>query len=245
MRLETVLFDSVSSYGRMAKVLARTVAKHSPETPLTIHTKKGYDSELTRIACSYVWNKTSYLDNARKTKYHHDIIQEARNGDEICLIDCDTFVLRPLDALGRMDFDIAVTTRVRTRYPVNTGVVFVRVSEQTKHWYIRWYEMVRELMRNKVLIMKTHPKYGGINQCALGLLREQTHALSIRSLDCKEWNLTSDLYHEFNPDVTRIVHIQGQLRQRIIHKSPVGNHKVVQMEKMWRSYETESSTART
>lgn len=239
MRLETVLFDKESSYGTFTEVLKHTAKLNSPHTPLTVHEITDDDHEFVSQACPYVWEKTSYLDNARKTKYHNQIVQDAKNGDEICLLDCDTFILRSMNFsdMKRMNFDLAITHRPKNKYPVNTGVVFVRVSERTKRWYADWLRAVERLMREKDLIIKYHPKFGGINQSALGMLRERLHDLCIVRIPCEEWNLTSDLHHKYKEGQTRLVHIHGALRHRIVNHSPTGGPIVHKLAELWRSYE--------
>lgn len=239
MRLESILFGDSKAYARMAKVFQYTAQLNSPNTPLTLHHLKCDDHKLIEIATSeFVDAHEAWVDNARKTKHHCNIVQNAKNGDEICLIDCDTFILHDLSEIQNYDFDIMLTSRRgMSRYPFNSGVVFVRVNEKTKEWYRQWYKNVKELMVDKKLMNKFHRAYGGINQSALGMLLRSDHYLKVKNVPCWIWNCASDVHGYFDIRKTKVVHVNGQLRHVLVHNASQGSEVVMKLASIWRGYE--------
>jgi hypothetical protein len=154
------------------------------------------------------------------------------------MMDVDLLVLQDLSPIENLDFDLAYTTRKKRTAPVNSGVVFVRVSERTKVWYEKWYENVLNLLESRTLFSQWRRRYGGINQCGLGMLLESSHDLKLLSLPCQVWNLCYDEHNKIQSG-TKIVHIHGGLRMCLFHNRRPIPHPYRQLVKLWRGYEEE------
>ena len=235
MRIESILFGETKAYQRMAQVLERSCKENSPNTPITIRRIESADEELFHMGKKKV---RTYIDNARKTKHHRNIVLEAKDGELIGLLDCDMMVLKDLSPVEHYNFDFAFTPRPQGSHRlINSGAVFVRVSDKTRDWYIRWYENVEKLFRDDKLFVKWSKLFGGVNQSSLGMLLTEPHDLQLEELTCLEWNLIYDHWKKFNPMVTRIVHIQGVLKEACVGKGRATQPEVRRLVPIWRSFE--------
>lgn len=238
MRLETVIFNLSSKFARMARVLTASAAVNSPLAPLTVHRLTEDDSEIGALRATI--RRKKLLDNARKTKHHKRIIQAARDGELLGMLDVDMLVTGDLTEIAGRDFDVAVTLKPPgSVYWFNSGVVFVRVSEATRWLYRRWYDTVCGLLVDPIEREYWRGGYGGINQSAFGKLMEtgELQGLNILELPCAEWNSIRETWHEFD-DRTKAVHLLGQLQTaclRCYRGQP--NTAIAALTRIWKSYE--------
>jgi hypothetical protein len=226
MKVHTVHFSSSPLYKRFCTVLAASIRLHSPNTPLVVHRVLDCDSEImSKLGKGRIGHD---INNALKTKYHNDIVQNTENGEMICLIDVDTIVLGDLSDIEQEgEFDLVLTVR-STLARINTGVVFVRVSERTKSWYQRWYDLVLEILQDPKRLRHLKAKYAGINQSALSVMLLKTHNLIIKHVPCEIWNCTPTCYSKFSLS-TKVVHMLEQTRGAISrgHQTRGKTHKII------------------
>ena len=143
----------------------------------------------------------------------------APDGDEIALLDADTMVLGPLDEVWAAHFDVAITMRAVSRrfphvFPFNAGVVFLRVSPAIRAFMWAWAAENARMLEDRQHHRRFQPRYGGINQSALGFLRESgaMDALAVLEIPCQRWNCEDSTWERFDAQ-TRILHIKGDLRR--------------------------------
>lgn len=223
MRIEAVLFDGSKEYDEMALALKRSVEANSPNTPIRIRRVKTKDKEILDQKGGF---REVIMDNARKTKHHLKVMKDAKNGELIGMFDVDLIVLNDLSSIEEMDFDLAYTIRRSDNYlPINSGVVFVRKSKKTMQFYQDWHDNVMFMLEHPETYSVWTKKYGGINQCGLGMMLEESHTLKTLKLPCREWNMTSDLYMGFASS-TKIVHVQSGLRKSLIYRFPISNASI-------------------
>jgi hypothetical protein len=146
---------------------------------------------------------------------------DAADGAEILLIDADTMILQPLDDLWSRPFDFAYTTK-DSRFPFNSGVVAVRVSDRMREFFRRWLDENRAMLGDRVHHQAWRQKYGGINQAALGRALESGWARDLRvaELPCREWNCEDSQWRYFTAEKTRIVHVKSALRAAVLGHGP-------------------------
>lgn len=238
MRVETLCFGL--AYQRYLKVLEYSMKKYSPNTPFTANHFDNIDKQIQQQTRKM---HHVYKENTFKTKVFFEIVEQANDGELLCLMDCDMFVLGDLSVIQQQEFDFAYTVRPSQRYPFNTGVVFVRVSSKTKVWFQRWYKYVQKFAEDAALFSRQRQKYGRINQCGLGMLLERPHDLLILPLECAIWNACPQTLTQFSPETTKIVHILGELRERILNGRHSSNSKVLQAANIWRELENEASNS--
>lgn len=162
----------------------------------------------------------AYEHNQQKLDHWAQAVEESRDGDQLLLIDADTMVLRPLDAIWQLSFDVVITTRPTScRLPFNAGVVFARVNTRTRHFFVRWTLENRRMLRDRLRHQEWRKHYGGINQAALGCVMHDESAkpadqrVQFLELPCREWNCEDSSWPSFDPSLTRIVHVKSALRE--------------------------------
>lgn len=221
-------------YERMAKVLEYSAHKHC----------KGWDvnvAHLTPPNYVSIMGNQSHVWNTQKLEHWRRRTLDAPNGAELLLIDGDMIVMKPLDDIWRIDFDVAYTLRDGgSRLPLNGGVVFVRVSDATRAFIDRWWEVNVKFLGNSQQHRHWRAKYAGINQASFGyLLEHEVGALKIHKLRCSEWNLCE--WERHDPLAARIIHIKSGLR-RVLFKLPplgTGGTNVKNIVRMWNAEELE------
>lgn len=223
-------------FRRLARVLEWTAQQHCcgwavdvcevPAAPLS--------APLTEAA------RLAYEHNAQKLDEWARVVETAADGECLALVDADTIILRPLDPVWGLAFDIALTARARgARLPINSGVVFVRVSEATRAFFRHWRDETRRMLATPAHHAPWHRKYGGITQAALGFIREtrNTDGLLVRELSCQEWNCDETAWPMCTA-FTRIVHIKSGLRGLIFGQpGPALRSPIRELAGMWRRLE--------
>lgn len=157
--------------------------------------------------------------NSRKLDRWVELVEGSADGDRLLLIDADTMVLRPLDDVWDQPFDLAYTVREACRFPLNGGVVFVRVSEAVRVFMRAWAVENATMLADRAYHTRWQMRYGGINQAAFGALLEGGALAALRTLrlPCREWNVEDSTWQRFDPAVARILHIKSNLRLACLH----------------------------
>lgn len=237
-RLEACYFEAApSTFGRMARVLEATARRHCPGWRVNVRSIV----PPRRVSALGI---PSHAHNTQKLEEWARLIAEALDGERVLLIDADTAILRPLDDVWAMDFDLAYTVRPEgSTFPFNGGVVFVRVNARTRQFMERWRALNAEfLATNDGTHRAWRVKFGGINQASFGSLLEAGAGaeLSIQPLPCAEWNCEDETWHAHDTDVTRILHIKGALRRTLFLKGQGPTPRAVErMANLWRDLEAE------
>lgn len=198
-----LLEGSKPNYERMAKVLEKSVKRFSPHTPIDIqtHTKDLSIQSKTRS------NKEWYENNGNKTALQNKVVQKARSGSLIGFLDCDMVVLGDLSSIADLDFDLAYTERDKgTRWRLNTGTIFVRVSPRMKEFYQKWYATAMDMLARPNFLHRFSTRYGGVNQSSLAwMIRNAADGVKLLSLHCDEWNCRDSVWG--NKEITKIIHL--------------------------------------
>jgi hypothetical protein len=212
-RLEACYFGAVESmWWRLARVLAYTAAEHCTDWQVQVR-------PIVPPRLQSALGIPSHVHNTQKMEHWHRIITEAADGECLLLMDADTMILRPLDDVWTQNFDLGYTTK-ETRFPFNSGVVFVRVSPRVRAFVSEWRAENLRMLGDARHHQVWRKQYGGINQAALGslLARPAPCKLTLAKLPCLEWNCEDSHWATFDPAVTRIVHIKGALRRAVFFK---------------------------
>lgn len=231
-RLVAPYFGENPRYLRMARVLDYTAALHCA----------GWDRQVRRIepppiTDAHMAAAASHVYNTQKMESWYQAVMAAADGDRLALLDADMMIVRPLDDVWDLPFDYAYTTK-DSRFPFNSGVMFLRVSPKVRAFVQAWRDENRRMLREYDFHMPWRKKYGGINQASLGYALDSGLAadLTIARLPCPEWNCEDTSWRTFDPAVTRIVHIKSQLRLAIFQdgRPPEKSGPIIQL---WRGLE--------
>lgn len=196
-----------NQWTRLAQVLAHSAARHCPDWTVQV---EAIALPKPRARCS-----SGYVDNTHKLDRWCAVAAAAPDGTQLLLIDADTVILRPLEAIWAQPFDVAYTVRpAASRFPLNAGVVFVRVSDRARAFMTAWRDENRQMFADAARHQPWRKRYGGINQAALGAVLASAHVadLAIARIPCAEWNCEDSTWADFDPAVTRILHVKSQLR---------------------------------
>lgn len=232
-RLESGYFGSGREggiYSRLAHVLKSSAHRHCPH----------WDINVVRIHPgqyqSAAGNQT-FIWNTQKLAFWRDQVLGGPDGARLMLMDSDTLIVRPLDEVWALDFDVAYTVR-KHKLPLNGGVVFVRISERTRRFFDVWWKTNLRFLGSKGEHKPWRLKYAGINQAALGhTLEKADHGCSVLKLPCNEWNLCD--FEKFDAETTRIIHIKDHLRRMALSLYPVPHPtaKMLKLVQLWKEAE--------
>lgn len=191
-------------WSRMAAVLEASARRHCPAWRVAV-------TAIGTAPVGSALGVETYERNTHKLDHWAAVVADAEDRDRLLLIDADTIVLRPLDDVWSLDFDLAYTVRPK-RFPLNGGVVFLRVSDRVRAFVTRWAALNRAMLNAPKPTWKA--EFGGINQAAFGtLLAEGDHGLTLLGLPCAEWNCEDTSWPSYDPAVTRILHVKDALRR--------------------------------
>lgn len=234
MRLYACHFGG-GAWDRMARVLAHSTLKHCPgmgfkveqiESPI----EQGIDP--------------SYSSNTAKLDAWVRVACESPEGEVLCLMDADCMVLRDLRPIENLDFDFAYTLRSPSRLPFNAGVVFARMGTKAGAFLRAWRDVNRRMILEPKFHQLWRARYGGINQAALGFVLENGLAeklgVKLATVPCREWNCEDSSWSQFDPAVTRVVHIKSSLR-RSIFSLGASRLDLRPLVRIWRELEREAS----
>ena len=186
---------------RHARALLNSlVATYDGSPPPILLYHSGLDaselSELCRISPTIagresgrtIEGKDGTTRAASKTHIWAQIVEEAEDGVQLALIDCDTVVIKPLERFFADDFDVAYTYKTHEEenlsQPLNTGVLLIKVTDATRRFMRDWARGTDELFGKSGI----RRDWGAEDQAALGTMlgtREQeAYARPIRAGGC-------------------------------------------------------------
>lgn len=224
--------DPDQVWARMVRVLRFTAETYCPNWVIHVHQ---IQPEPMRSALGI----QSHVHNTQKMEHWYRVVTGAPDGARLLLLDADMMILRPLDDVWDRDFDLAYTVKPQERFPFNSGVVFLRVSDRTRAFVAEWRRENRRMLGDSRHHQVWRKQYGGINQAALGYMLSlgERAGVKLLKLQCREWNCEDSSWAAFDRGVTRIVHIKSGLRRAIFFGSPLPRAGVAELVKAWRQLE--------
>ncbi len=222
---------------RLARVLEMTAARHCPGWRVEIEQRKpGVSPRLPNASSGDVAN-TWKLDR------WCEVVEAAAQSEQLLLIDVDTAILQPLEAIWELPFDVAYTVRPAvSRFPLNAGVLFLRVNDQSRAFLRAWRDENRKMLGDALRHGRWRRKYAGMNQASLGCLLEGKvvpGGAELLRVPCQEWNCEDSTWEAFS-ECTRILHIKSQLRLAIFNGVP-GHRELRPLVALWRRLEHEAA----
>lgn len=216
-RLESCYFgDQLGRpWHRLAGVLRYTAERHCPGWSIRVE-------EIAPVALDHRLGARTLVRNSQKLERWRSVVAAAAEGDRVLLIDTDTMIVNPLDDVWDLEFDVAYTTKP-AEYPINGGVMFLRVSPAVRAFMDRWAAENLRMLKDPGFHQPWRRRFAGINQASLGYLLEEARpaAVAFRELPCATWNCEDASWDVFDPTVTRIVHVKSALRLACIDTQPI------------------------
>jgi hypothetical protein len=246
--LHTVFFEGADAdpfWGRMLRVLELSAAEHSPATPLVVHRREGHGG-ATRAALDP--GSASFADNSHKMRLWREIVDGAADGEMIGLIDADMMVTGGLAGAAGLAGDVIYTARPEgARFPLNSGVMFFRVSPRVRRWVHVWHGLNEGMLRDARRHAEWRERYGGINQAAFGetlaIAGELMPEVDVRAVPCAVWNCEETGWADFKVGETRLVHLKGRLRRVLRDGRMARLPQVRRICEMWRRFDVMAGEA--
>jgi hypothetical protein len=163
------------------------------------------------------FNRTrSFISNSIKLRKWTEEIRKCGKGDNVVLMDADMLILGDPFKAFKEDFDIGYTKRTNSKWPLNGGVVFIKVDKWTKTFMNTWLKNNDIMLEDLEFHKKWQQKYAGINQASFGYMIENFGFLfKLNPFPCKIYNACGEDLPDFDENVTKILHVKGKLRQAI------------------------------
>ena len=218
-RIITVQFDYQNdTYALLLKMMEYSVKRNMPNTVMDM---------VIAPAPPYV-NRSlprNFTSNTKKLEYWVKMLNEAKDGEEIILMDCDMLLIGDISCAFKEEFDIGYTFRERTHIPMNGGVIFLRVNERSREFIRLWKEVNDRMFRDDTFHRVWRSKYSGMNQAAFGCLYETiTYKADVKGFPCSKYNIANEEW-AFIGSHSLCLHIKSGLRKLCIEYSRGGDYK--------------------
>jgi len=224
MRLVTVSFNypprlKRPDYAKLLEVFEKSIHHHMPHCEVRSIKMDPPDHSGVR--------KLSFLSNMEKLQvWAREAQQAVDDGVDLILADCDMVCVGDAShVFDENDFDIAYTVRNdHTNLSVNGGVVYVRPTEATRHFFQRWTELDQQFYYDWNLHAEWRIRYGGMNQASFGYLLEkpeEQQGARLKELPTLHYNAVNyDWPHVGSKTV--FIHIKSDLRKAVLTRTIPG-----------------------
>lgn len=221
MKLVTLHFDREEN--REFEEMTRTLVYSAEQVGI---------NDITVLTLGNVKGKREHkFDNMLKFRSWVHYINRCEDGEEVMLIDSDTFIVNNPEHVFYMGFDLAITVRSK-KQKVNTGVVFIRVSDKIKRFFNKWLEVQEQFYKDysigdvkETLGYEWYRSWAGINQAALMYCIQKGYSkefgLELLMFPCKLYNACMEDWYAPAPKNRYIIHCNfGDLRHVIFGRKP-------------------------
>lgn len=215
-------------WARMARVLAHSARRHMPGWSVTV-------TELPSPPPAA--EPASFVANTHKLDEWARITDACADGDRLILIDADCMLLRSLEsAYSESDAEILLTRKRNTsRFPINGGVVCLRVGPRSRALMTAWRQRNAEFFADANARAKWLGTYGGINQSALGSLLGDAHDVGF--IDCAVYNACYEPLWRTALQRAVVVHYKSALRRALFSG---GQPTLAPLVSRWRDEDTDA-----
>ena len=155
----------------------------------------------------------------------------------VAVCDIDLLFLHSIESAFKLDFDVAVT--VRRKYKYNTGLWFMKPTNNARDFVAQWIKHTKYLMENHEIEKNKNyiDKYAGIDQASLAMAIKKNKKAKVLELQCSEWNSCQGEWPEYNNE-TKVLHVKSALRGIAMRKRTLVPEEkyLIPLAKIWRSY---------
>ncbi len=209
-KISTVVFNygDNNKFDILHKVFMKSVVKNIPKVRTISYFLPEPEIKFDRTR--------AFISNSVKLEKWVEALHSCEEGDCVALMDCDMLVLSDFFEVFDEYFDIGYTIRTQSKWPLNGGVIFVKVNKRSLDFMNLFLTINNSMLKNFEFHKKWQEKYAGINQAAFGFMLEHQSCINvdIKSFPCAIYNACGeDLPVDEN--ITKIIHIKGKLRQAI------------------------------
>ena len=135
---------------------------------------------------------------------------------DACFLDCDTLLIKDVKYLFSQEFDIGFSVK-KDVWPLNTGVLLVKLSEKTTDFFLRWQILTLDILNDPISFQQANVKdfpYGGADQMSFyklinyidGQVIFKSNSLTFKAFDSKVINQTESVELQ---ECNHIIHYKG------------------------------------
>ena len=161
-------------------------------------------SQVSLIRTSFNFHTDKIQRISSKTLMWHYAVDNEDEGDYVILIDVDTLILKPVVSNIPEIFDVLFTSK-KDGFPINTGVLIVKISRFTKSFFNIWNQETRLILESSSLLKEanTSIEYGGADQMSFNRLIkfhrdittynliQEGNSITIKAIPCSKFNETN------------------------------------------------------
>lgn len=207
--------------------------------------------ELDKIVISTHAAKASL-----KTKLWHELLMKNVSiGDDAVFLDIDTIMVASPFAVFENCGDLALTRRPG-KWPLNSGVIFVKKSEMTLNFFEKWNLTTESIINSKALNREAEVSNGGADQHAIiellnlsKIIRDEdsdfcyneAFRIEIKLLECSKYNQTESVPFD---DEIKIIHFKAGWHEILLANTKYTRNRPASTSKelhnLWRGYYAKS-----
>jgi hypothetical protein len=164
----------------LLKVCLYSIYKHTPFQIVVYHNDLSEEItneisvKLKRICFIHMPLKIvmSMEIASQKMVMWEDIIKKEKEDSKIIFSDLDTLYLKDISNAFDTIFDIGYTCKddPSLKYPLNTGIVFIRVNKRSREALYKWKEITDKILQDKEKSEEAINTFGGADQRSLSIL---------------------------------------------------------------------------
>lgn len=178
MKILTCIFKSTPELINLLKIFLYSARKHEEKTEIIVYhvdLENDFIDEIHGKVKNIIFKQIEYSLKIKKEMASQKMmiwklmISDLHENEEAILMDCDMLVVDKIgDVLSQYDCDFAYTAKddIKSRCPLNTGIVFFRKNDLSVAFFEEWCDKTDEIVKiglhkNDVL------QYGAIDQFVL------------------------------------------------------------------------------
>ena len=211
---------------------------------------------FTQINMSLETFSTHAANASKKTYIWRELLEHhVSHGDKAIFMDIDTIMLdSPFDVFNESE-DIFLTRKLG-KWPLNTGVIFVKKTTSTLELFHNWHTRTEKIISSRSLNREAEKMSGGADQHSLMEILQINEnirnidkqdalysqlALRIRFLNCSQYNETESV--PFTENV-KIIHFKAGWHRILLTDSKYTKNRPAktstEFHKIWRGYYSKS-----
>ena len=223
MKIVAVYFDRKNKYRNLLNVFLKSAAAKMPDVGI----------DLIKVCAPQVISRKHDMAHAFNIAAEKAISSKG----PVAVCDIDLLFLHSIESAFKLDFDVAVT--VRRKYKYNTGLWFMKPTNNARDFVAQWIKHTKYLMENHEIEKNKNyiDKYAGIDQASLAMAIKKNKKAKVLELQCSEWNSCQGEWPEYNNE-TKVLHVKSALRGIAMRKRTLVPEEkyLIPLAKIWRSY---------
>jgi hypothetical protein len=241
-KIEFIISVFGSRYLLFLATCLQSIKNHHPDSLVSVYFDD-ISPKIIKIFSKYFENCTFTKCNIKtllpdsKSKLNTKILYwnyaiNNTNSKNLCFIDVDTILIKPINEVFDVEFDISLTYNDHSlnRIPINTGVIFCKNNKNSKMFFEEWTKRVEKFANNPSKYTELFSKYGSGDQlCIMMMLEEKitkTNSIYIvNNIDMKiNWLKCTEFNNLSSPNIRdncKVIHLKSKWHRIILDNVPI------------------------